>query len=232
MKNDLFHFKQFVVQQDKCAMKVGTDSVLLGAWAEGGKRILDIGSGTGVLSLMMAQRFPEARVEGVELDGDAFEQAVENARQSLFVRQIQFHHCPVQDFHSGKFDSIVSNPPFFVDSLKSPDSLRNQARHSDSLSFHDLFMAVKRLLSDGGVFSAIIPKDCLELFETEAYHSGLFITRKIEIKTTERKAIKRVLLAFRYYRSLAYEQQIVCLLDKTNECSEWYYRLTKDFYVR
>lgn len=213
-------------------MKVGTDGVLLGAWAEGGERILDIGSGTGLLALFMAQRFPQSQIEGVEIDAVAFEQAVENVRQGPYGSRIRLHCSSVQNFHSEKFDSILSNPPFFVDSLKGPDALRNQARHSDTLSFHELFAAVSRLLSDKGVFSAIVPKESLEPFESEAYHSGLFITRKVEIKTVREKPVKRILLAFRHYRSQEYEHQVVCLMDNPGERSEWYHHLTRDFYVR
>lgn len=162
-----FRFKQFEIEQDRCAMKVGTDGVLLGAWAQGGRRILDIGSGTGLISLMMAQRFPEAEVVGIDMDADACGQARENVMASPFRDRVEIECCRLQDFGGagvsktaealetaeglkadGVFDAIVSNPPFFVDSLKNPDSKRTMARHTDSLPFRDLFAGVKRLLSD------------------------------------------------------------------------------------
>ena len=108
-----FKFKQFEIHQDRCAMKVGTDGVLLGAWAPGGKRILDVGSGTGLISLMMAQRFPEAQVLGIDMDGEACEEAAENVAASPFAGSVHVSHCPLQDFLSSQpYDAIVSNPPF------------------------------------------------------------------------------------------------------------------------
>lgn len=114
-----FKFKQFEIHQDRCAMKVGTDGVLLGAWAPGGKRILDVGSGTGLISLMMAQRFPEAQVLGIDMDGEACEEAAENVAASPFADRVEIECCRLQDYHSAEsFDAIVSNPPFFLNSLK------------------------------------------------------------------------------------------------------------------
>jgi tRNA1Val (adenine37-N6)-methyltransferase len=138
-----FKFKQFEIHQDRCAMKVGTDGVLLGAWAPGGKRILDVGSGTGLISLMMAQRFPEAQVRGIDMDGEACEEAAENVAASPFADRVEIECCRLQDYHSEEsFDAIVSNPPFFLNSLKNPDSKRTMARHTDSLPFRDLFRPI------------------------------------------------------------------------------------------
>ena len=144
-----FKFKHFEIHQDRCAMKVGTDGVLLGAWALGGKRILDIGSGTGLISLMMAQRYPEAQVVGIDLDAEACAEARENVAASPFADRVNIVDCRLQDYESlEKFDAIVSNPPFFLNSLKNPDSKRSMARHADSLPFRELFRGVKLLLSD------------------------------------------------------------------------------------
>ena len=174
-----FRFKQFEIEQDRCAMKVGTDGVLLGAWAQGGCRILDIGSGTGLISLMMAQRFPEAEVVGIDMDVDACGQARENVMASPFRDRVEIVCCRLQDFGAiGVFDAIVSNPPFFVDSLKNPDSKRTMARHTDSLPFRDLFAGVKRLLSDEGVFSAIIPAEVVEQFVAESCILGFYLIRE------------------------------------------------------
>ena len=168
-----FKFKQFEIHQDRCAMKVGTDGVLLGAWAPGGKRILDIGSGTGLISLMMAQRCQEAQVIGVDLDAEACDEARENVAASPFADRVSIACCRLQDYESAeKFDAIVSNPPFFLNSLKNPDSKRSMARHADSLPFRDLFLGVKRLLSEEGVFSAIVPSEVLDAFTSEAYLLG------------------------------------------------------------
>ena len=138
-----FRFKQFSVNHDRCAMKVGTDAVLLGSISGSGnpKSILEIGVGTGVVSLMLAQRFPEARITGVEIDREAWEQASENARQSPWKDRIDFVHMSFQDFclkQGQKYDLIVSNPPFFPNHLKSPDPKRNLALHNDTLSFGEL----------------------------------------------------------------------------------------------
>ena len=135
-----FTFRQFHIEQDKCAMKVGTDGVLLGSWAKGGKRILDIGTGTGLIALMMAQRFPDANIDAIEIDENAVIQATENVLRSPFTKQIVVKHCSLQTYSETKekYDSIVCNPPYFVDSLKSNDNNRTVARHTDALPFNDL----------------------------------------------------------------------------------------------
>ena len=136
---DFFQFKQFTIHQDRCGMKVGTDGVLLGAWAEGGKHILDIGTGTGLIALMLAQRYPDAEITGVELDEQAALQAQENVADSPFAQQVTIKNTPIQHFSHqpdlhGRFSSIVSNPPFYH-SLKSKSHERTLARHTESLTF-------------------------------------------------------------------------------------------------
>ena len=138
-----FQFRQFFVGQQHCAMKVGTDGVLLGAWATGGHHILDIGTGTGVVALMMAQRFPSADIDAIEVDHDAAEQATDNVRQSPFASRVTVTHTALQNFHpSAPYDSIVCNPPYFLNSLKAPETSRSLARHAgdDSLTFRDIFV--------------------------------------------------------------------------------------------
>ena len=158
-----FTFKQFDIKHDKCAMKVGTDGVLLGAWAEGGQRILDIGTGTGLIAIMMAQRYGEASVTGVDIDHDAAIQARDNASRTPFASRISIVESPVQNLSAdthGLFDAIVCNPPFFTDSLKNPDQQRAVARHADTLPYRQLFETVAQLLAANGEFSAVIPADC------------------------------------------------------------------------
>ena len=162
----MFTFKSFTIHQDRCAMKVGTDGVLLGAWAQGGSRILDIGTGTGIIAMMMAQRFPDADITAIDIDAEACKQAAENVRESVFKGRIIVKEEALQSYCRNHleqqhplYDSIVSNPPFFVNSLRNPDARRTTARHTDSLSFAELFRSVSRLLSDDGMFSAIIPTD-------------------------------------------------------------------------
>ena len=256
-----FRFKQFEIEQDRCAMKVGTDGVLLGAWAQGGRRILDIGSGTGLISLMMAQRFPEAEVVGIDMDADACGQARENVMASPFRDRVEIECCRLQDFGgaseaaeasgtaeglkadggasevaeglkaAGAFDAIVSNPPFFVDSLKNPDSKRTMARHTDSLPFRDLFAGVKRLLSDDGVFSAIVPVEVVEQFVAESCILGFYLIRKCGVKTVERKQPKRFMLSFAKHRISPYEEHVETMMDSQGNRSEWYRKITEEFYL-
>lgn len=265
-----FTFKQFEIQQDRCAMKVGTDGVLLGAWARGGQRILDIGSGTGLISLMMAQRFPDAQVWGIDIDPDACGQARENVAASPFADRVEIACCALQDLSeehllreqnermemgNGKvlkelegdektmekseatkadgmlFDAIVSNPPFFVNGLKNPDSKRALARHSDSLPFSVLMRGVKRWLSDEGVFSAIVPAEVLDIFVSEAYCSGLSLISQCGVKTVERKQPKRYLLAFSKHRAGMVDKRTEIMTDSEGNRSEWYAKITEEFYL-
>lgn len=244
-----FTFKQFEIQQDRCAMKVGTDGVLLGAWAEGGQRILDIGSGTGLISLMMAQRFPEAQVWGIDIDPDACMQARENVAASPFADRVGIACCALQNLseehlvrgseelmemkegEGNLFDAIVSNPPFFVNGLKNPDSKRAMARHSDSLPFPVLMKGVRRWLSDEGVFSAIVPADVLESFVSEAYCSGLSLVRQCGVKTVERKQPKRYLVAFSKRRAGMLDKCTEIMTDSEGNRSEWYAKITEEFYL-
>lgn len=235
-----FRFKKFEIKQDRCAMKVGTDGVLLGAWASGGKRILDIGSGTGLLALMMAQRFAEARVVGVDIDEAACLQACENVKDSPFADRVEIKHGRIQDFGTkengteeltSSFDAVVSNPPFFVNSMKNPDIKRSMARHTDSLSFRDLFMGVHRLMAEDGVFSTIVPKEVLEQFCSEAYMLGFYVVKKCAIKTVEKKASKRYLLAFSRSRKNGMEETVETMMDKNGNRSSWYAKITDDFYL-
>ena len=227
-----FRFKQFEIEQDRCAMKVGTDGVLLGAWAQGGCRILDIGSGTGLISLMMAQRFPEAEVVGIDMDADACGQARENVMASPFRDRVEIECCRLQDFGAtGVFDAIVSNPPFFVDSLKNPDSKRTMARHTDSLPFRDLFAGVKRLLSDDGIFSAIVPVEVVEQFVAESCILGFYLIQKCGVRTVERKQPKRFMLSFAKHRILPYEEHVETMMDSQGNRSEWYRKIMEEFYL-
>ena len=152
----MFAFKKFVIHQDHCAMKVGTDGVLLGAWANGGSRILDIGTGTGLIALMMAQRFADATIDAVEIDAEAAAQARENVAATAYADRISIAETAIQLYPTHhKYDAIVSNPPFFIDSLINPNAQRTTARHACALKYCELFAAVKALLDSDGEFSAI-----------------------------------------------------------------------------
>lgn len=226
-----FRFKRFEVKQDRSAMKVGTDGVLLGAWAEGGRRILDVGSGTGLIALMMAQRFPDAVVDGIDIDCDACEEARENVLASPFADRIGILSSRLQDYQAPLYDAIVSNPPFFVGSLKNPDEKRSMARHTDSLLFNDLFDGARRLLKPDGVFSVIVPQEVKEDVVSEGYVAGFRLVRQCAVKTVERKSPKRYLLTFSKggERTLVSEESILNAAD--GQRSEWYSKLTKDFYL-
>lgn len=227
-----FQFKKFTVAQDRCGMKVGTDGVLLGAWARGGKQILDIGTGTGLVALMMAQRFTEACIDAVEIDKDAAEQATENVSASPFAGRIKVIGKALQDFQpNASYDSIVTNPPFFSNSLLAPDSSRSMARHTVTLSFSDILLFAVNHLADDGEISAIIPTDCMEAFSQEAFTRGMFLTRQYMIKTVERKPAKRCLIAFSKSRAKAFDMAEVVLMDKDGKRSDWYDLLTKVFYL-
>jgi len=224
-------------------MKVGTDGVLLGAWAEGGRRILDVGTGTGVIALMMAQRFADATVTAIDIDAEACAQAQENALRSPFDNQVSVVHSSVQSFAADflekslktdlleLFDSIVSNPPFFEQSLKNPDQRKATARHTDSLPFSDLFECASQLLSDDGIFSVIIPIEKLESFSSNAYLSGFYISRQCMIKTTLKKPAKRCLLAFQKHLPTSVERTEFYLQNDDGTRSDWYQNLTENFYL-
>lgn len=228
-----FRFKEFTILQDKCAMKVGTDGVLLGAWARGGKEILDIGTGTGLIALMMAQRYSNAHVTAVELDHEAAIQAWQNAESSPFANRIDIIESDIKDYApSLQYDCIVSNPPYFNSSLKAPDAKRSTARHTDSLSYRSLFVAVARLLRDDGEFSAIIPDDCLTNFVAEAYMAGMSPTRRTAIHTTRKKKAKRYLLAFSKSHTEDFQNDVQYIQKADGSRTEWYDELTKNFYIK
>ena len=237
MANKYFQFRQFTVHQEHCAMKVGTDGTLLGAWAHGGRSVLDIGTGTGLVSLMMAQRFPEAHVVGIDIDSDAVVQARENAAASPF-NNIDIVEADANSYSPSTFklphstyEAIVSNPPYFVDSMESSDNQRTIARHATTLSYHGLIAAVKRLLDEDGELSVVIPFDYKALMESEAALGGLFKVRECSIKTTPRKPPRRYLLAFRKH-PVELELTEGIIETAPNVRSPWYYELTKEFYLR
>ncbi|WP_077025069.1 tRNA1(Val) (adenine(37)-N6)-methyltransferase [Fuerstiella marisgermanici] len=194
-----FHFKQFAVQQDRCAMKVGTDAILLGTWADGNltPRILDIGTGTGVVALMMAQRFPAAHITAVEVDRDASEQAASNFAASQWADRLTVEHIAIQGYAThATFDLIISNPPFFSGSLKPPDDQRRVARHDDGLPHGDLLYAASRLQSPGGRLAVILPVDQGEEFRRLAAEYGLHCHRQCYVKPTPHKPPHRLLMEF------------------------------------
>lgn len=231
MSND-FSLKQFDIRQDRTAMKVGTDGLLLGAWAQGGKHVLDIGTGTGLIALMMAQRFPDAHVDAIDIDADAASQAEYNARRSPFADRVAVRCVSLQEYVAEReYDSIVCNPPFFTQSLQSPDSKRTLARHSIALPFDDLFLHARRLMSEDGVFSIVVPSDALSQIETAAVMNNLFLVRRCLVRTTRKKPARRLLLSFSQKPSPFHDEEGV-IQEAVNEPSEWYRNLTCDFLLK
>ena len=221
-------------------MKVGTDGVLLGAWAPPGtggatscRHILDVGTGTGLIALMMAQRFGQATVTGIDISQEACGQARQNVAASPFSQRVHIVNTALQhyDGEPRSFQAIVCNPPFFDNSLKSPDHDRALARHTDTLSCTDLFRGAHTLLADDGALSVIIPADSLSTFTGEAAIFGFYAEKEIKIQTTPAKQPKRCLLTFVRRRPVSPVQQVVALTDTGGNRSAWYQRLTQEFYL-
>lgn len=234
MGADVFRFKQFEVHQQRSAMKVGTDGVLIGAWAsvgEGTHRILDIGTGTGLIALMLAQRSAEAQVVGVEIDAESVEQARENVACSPWNDRITIVGSSVQEFDADqKFDLIVSNPPYFVDSQKCPDEGRTTARHTDTLSFAELMQSASRLLSPDGRFAVIIPAEAaMSVIAAGALH----LVRRCDVRTKPSGQPKRVMLEFSPRFEGAALRETLTIGDGTaGGYSPEYKALTRDFYLK
>ncbi len=230
----MFRFKQFVIQQDRCAMKVGTDGVLLGAWASirpSDHRLLDIGTGSGLIALMLAQRAPYAQITGVDID--SVEQACENGNASPWRERIEFVRSAVQEFSAdGAFDLILSNPPFFVESLTCPDAGRTTARHAVLLSYEDLRDSVLRLLAPGGHFALILPCAEAERFLTVC-RGRLFPIRRCEVRTTPQRAPKRLLLELvREVVPQPLTEELVIGMGEPELYTPQYRALTRDFYLK
>lgn len=233
MKNSTFNFKQFAVQQDRCAMKISTDGVVLGAFAGRGypKNILDIGTGTGVISLMLAQRFPEAMITGIEIDKDASEQATENVRQSPWPDRVKILHQSFQEFqkqHQGKFDLIVSNPPYFPKHLLSPDLKRNLALHNDSLTFGELAKGIGRLMEQNGHFWLILPPDQMKTIHKILEFSGIHTIEKLDLRDKPNKNIIRTIHAFSYSK-YEIKKSNIHIKAESGDYSKEYSELLKDF---
>lgn len=227
-----FTFKQFSVRHDRCAMKVGTDGVLIGAWARGGRRLLDIGAGTGLVSLMLAQRFPSATVEGLEIDAEAAEQCQENMAASPFADRIRVYASAFQDFvPDAPYDAIVSNPPYFLSGMKNNDESRAAARHSDVTFFKDFFRFSRQWLRPSGEVSLVLPADGVDEVSAEAYLKGMMLCRRVWVRTMPDKPVERCLLSFAMQRFSPPEMEEVCLMDSDGRRSSWYENLTCDFYL-
>lgn len=231
--NPYFRFKQFTVYHDLCAMKVGTDGVLLGAWTDcrQAKTILDIGTGSGLIALMLAQRCPDAQVHAVDIDENACKQAKINFGNSPFSSRLVIEKAAFQYWNTSlRFDLLVSNPPYFTGSLKSPDSGRSFARHNDSLLFADLIGKSVSLMNPGGKLAVILPFDEFEVFQSLALKNGLFLCRKTQVLSLPQKPPKRILLEYSDRETDYLENSL--LIEKLPKVrSEEYVALTEDFYL-
>lgn len=229
-----FKFKQFQIFQDKTAMKVGTDGVLLGAWSQlyNGENILDIGTGTGLISLMLAQRFNNSNIDAIELDQDAFLQATENILDSDFKDNIQVQKTSLQDFKSiKKYDLIVSNPPFFIENERTDFDARKQARQQSTLTFEELLFHSKSLLNVNGVASFIIPYDQEEDFINIGRELKLFPKRILRVKGNQNAPIKRSLLEFCNTECETVFSDLIIEVER-HMYTDDYTNLTREFYLK
>lgn len=236
MSNPYFKFKQFIVFHDRCAMKVGTDGVLLGAWVDihNSQKALDIGTGSGLIGLMMAQRNYKISIRAIDIDNSAIEQAKDNIRLSPFASQIDCIHSSLQELGSNsdeKYDIIVSNPPFFTQSLKSPKQERTIARHTDTLSVEELIWISASLLNKGGKLSVIYPYSYKDELHEIAKENSLFITRITSVYPTPTSSPKRILMEFSNIKTSLIESELI--IEKERHIySEEFVELVKEFYLK
>lgn len=236
MPNPFFHFKQFTVYHDRCAMKVGTDGVLLGAWTDISdvKTALDIGTGTGLISLMIAQRNRNITIDAIDIEINAIAQAKDNIKNSPFADQIKCTQCSVQEFaekYEKKYDIIVSNPPFFTESLKSPDNQRSLARHDDTLSINDLLKASAKLLNNNGKLSLIYPYEYKRVILDIAKLNNLFINKATNVYPTSSPQPKRILLEISKNQTSIQENSLT-IEESRHIYSDEFTELVKDFYLK
>lgn len=237
MANPYFRFKKFTVYHDKCAMKVGTDAVLLGAWADTSfcRNILDIGTGTGIIALMLAQR-SQATVEAIDIDKEACVQAAENAAASPYTERIKVVHASCADFAASnqqkRYDLIVSNPPYFINSLKCPDNKRTVARHTDTLLLSDLIREAQTLLSPSGRIALVLPYEQLEEVKALASANHLYICRQTDVIPTPGAAPKRLLMELSAAEENIKNRDTLTIEEARHQYTPEYITLTKEFYLK
>jgi tRNA1Val (adenine37-N6)-methyltransferase len=239
MPNDYFQFKKFLIKQDKCAMKVCTDACLFGAFAANRlpltvNRILDIGSGTGLLSLMIAQRLPDAIIDAVEIDIDATKQTKGNFDASLWKERLHVFNTSIQQFanspiRKSKYDLIISNPPFYESDLKSDDAKRNLALHSSDLKLEELVDITDKLLNNNGSFFVLLPYHRTTYF-LQLSEGKFFVREKVFIKQTPKHNYFRTMLWLTKQASTQHQSEII-IMNEANKYSEDFILLLKDFYL-
>lgn len=230
-----FQFKQFSIHDEKSAMKVGTDAVLLGAWTnpKRSKSILDIGTGSGIIALMMAQK-SDAKIEAIDIDFDSIQEANTNFNNSPWSDNLYARHIPFLDFvkqTNKKYDLILSNPPYFNNSLKSPSDKKNLSKHASTLPHKELLLGVKKLISPDGMFAVIIPYDQMNSFKNIALIEGLFCNKKLVIYPTPKKPANRILMEFSLNRPSHLNEDELIIRNDSGNFTEQYKILTRDFYL-
>jgi len=233
----VFHFKKFSIDDSKAAMKIGTDSVLLGSWtfccAE--SRILDIGTGSGILAIMMAQRSQNAQIDAVEIDPEAAELAKLNVQLSPWSDRIQIFNSSIQKFSSetkNSYNLIICNPPFFTDSLKAPDKARNLARHNDTLPIKDLLECTSKLLTEDGKAAFIIPADAYENWKNEASKHQLFPEHLMWVKSSPAHKAHRTMIMFSRKNQNTISEDMLTIYSTEKIHSQEYQKLTSEFYLK
>lgn len=234
----MFQFKQFSIEQDQCAMKIGTDGVLLGAWTpieNNPFSILDIGTGTGIIALMLAQRSEAEQIDALEIDEEAYEQATDNFENSAWNDRLFCFHAGLDEFieePEDEYDLIVSNPPFYSEDYKTENSQRDLARFQDAMPFEDLIEAADLLLSEKGVFAVILPFKEEEKFINLAKEFGLFPFKITRVKGAPTAEIKRSLMAFSRNENTDFTIDELIIETTRHQYTEEYTTLTKDFYLK
>lgn len=235
--NKPFKFKQFNVNHDRCAMKIGTDAVLLGAWATIEQQpfsILDIGAGSGIISLIMAQRSNAQVIDGIEIDDEAYEQCVENFEASPWGDRLFCYHASLEEFTDeidDKYDLIVSNPPFYSENYKTENESRDLARFQDALPFNHLIECASKLLAPNGKFSVIIPHKETTQFSKIAKHFKLYPNKILQVKGTPKSEIKRSLIEYSFSETKIETNQLVIEIER-HQYTEGYINLCKEFYLK
>ena len=233
-----FQFKQFSVEQDRCAMKIGTDGVLLGAWTPIDNNpfsIIDIGTGTGVIGLMLAQRSNAQQIDALEIDEDAYEQAVDNFENSPWSDRLFCFHAGLDEFveePEDEYDLIVSNPPFYTEDYKTDNEQRDLARFQDAMPFEELIEAADLLLSENGIFSVIIPHKEEAHFLAIAKEYELYPFKISHVKGTPTTEIKRSLLAFNRKETIDFPVDELIIETARHVYTPEYINLTRDFYLK
>lgn len=240
MSQKPFHFKEFTIHQDKTSMKVGTDAVLLGSWVSLDNfpdKILDIGSGTGIISLMLAQRCDAETIDAIEIDENAYEQSVENFEKSDWADRLYCYHCSFEGFvdeissEEETYDLIVSNPPFYTENAETSSKSRTKARFTSALSFEDLVLGVSKILATEGFFSVIIPFKEEENFVKLANKNNLFLNKVCRVQGNPTSEVKRSLLSFSFQKMDVTESYLIIETER-HQYTEDYINLTKDFYLK